>query len=385
MMKYEERLVELIKRIQRNVVSHPILFKRKEPFIAALQRGESRLEKPTMATWNLTRKCNLQCLYCAVNADFGKPTTSSMTSQLVLDKLLSLELRYVSLLGGEPTLCVDLPIYINQLTDAGVFVDITTNGAKITPELLDALKQARARKLLSLMISLDASDPERNDSIRGRGSHETAIRASKLLRRNNIPFSIGMTISKFNIHDISSTYKYAKELGASSFCSWFVMPAGRATKALVTHPDDEYIRQVNQILDSVEAGSLPIGRMDLSYATVKVLRKHPAMSDGFDQVNAEFTSIIDCEGCKYRVLVDYNGDVYPCDFLQYPTFLLGNILKDDWQSIWNSPAACYKACLTRSTKPGCKDCPAFGCDTGCFGVSFANFLETGKILPMCEV
>lgn len=384
-MSYETKLVDLVNRIQANTTSHQILTDRLTPYLDTLQAGRDRLDKPTMATWNLTRSCNLKCAYCAVNAHFGKPTQETLTSQHVLNKVLSLNLKYISLLGGEPTLCPELPTYINSLVKAGVFVDMTTNGAKITKELINSLCYASEQKLLSLMISLDSADATINDSVRGPGSFKVAVRASKTLRKNNIPFSIGMTISKANLHQVLNTYELAKEIGASLFCSWFVMPAGRANRSIIAQPDEEYIKQTNAILDSVENGGLPIGRMDLSYATVKLLKKNPAMSIGFDRTSAEVISILNCEGCKYRILIDYNGDVYPCDFLQYPSFRLGNILTDNWQSIWDSPPARYKSQLKRSTKPGCKDCPALGCDTGCFGITFANFLATGNILPMCEV
>ena len=153
-MSYETKLVDLVNRIQANTTSHQILTDRLTPYLDTLQAGRDRLDKPTMATWNLTRSCNLKCAYCAVNAHFGKPTQETLTSQHVLNKVLSLNLKYISLLGGEPTLCPELPTYINSLVKAGVFVDMTTNGAKITKELINSLCYASEQKLLSLMISL---------------------------------------------------------------------------------------------------------------------------------------------------------------------------------------------------------------------------------------
>ena len=59
-MSYETKLVDLINRIQANTTSHQILTDRLTPYLDTLQAGRDRLDKPTMATWNLTRSCNLK-------------------------------------------------------------------------------------------------------------------------------------------------------------------------------------------------------------------------------------------------------------------------------------------------------------------------------------
>ncbi|MCS4484008.1 SPASM domain-containing protein [Gleimia sp. 6138-11-ORH1] len=195
-----------------------------------------------------------------------------------------------------------------------------------------------------------------------------------------------MTISKSNLHHVLATYMFAEEIGASLFCSWFVMPSGSASKCEATLPDSIYIEQVHKILDLAEENFLPVGRMDLSYATVRILSSNPQLGkiEGSSAL-AEVASKVSCEGCRYRTLIDENGDVFPCNFLQYDAFRMGNLLSDNWVDIWYSRPARFKASLTRSNKPKYKDCEAQFCDTGCFGVSFANYLETGKLLPMCEV
>jgi uncharacterized protein len=40
--------------------------------------------------------------------------------------------------------------------------------------------------------------------------------------------------------------------------------------------------------------------------------------------------------CQYFV-VEFNGDIYPCDFFVRDDLLLGNILEDNWANILDSP------------------------------------------------
>lgn len=385
-MMYEESLLALNERIRVTTISHPILSQRVQPYLDALKAGKQRLETPTMLTWNLTKSCNLTCTYCAVDARFGSviPNQNDVNKQ-ILNKVLELSPMYVSLLGGEPTLATELPEIVNALSSARIFVDITTNGARVSDDLIESLINAQESGC-SIMISLDSFDRSVNDSRRGKGSFSTATRAAKRLADAGIPFSIGMTISKSNLHHVLPTYLYAADIGASLFCSWFVMPSGKASKCEATLPDSVYVEQVHEILDRAEENFLPVGRMDLSYATARILSSNAKLGQGNGcSPMAEVASKVSCEGCRYRALIDENGDVFPCDFLQYDVFRMGNLLSDNWADIWYSRPARFKASLTRSNKPGCKECEAQFCDTGCFGVSFANYLETGHLVPMCEV
>ena len=78
--------------------------------------------------------------------------------------------------GGEPLLRMDIMDQIRGLRDADpghhVLRCLNTNGHLMTPEL--------ARNLVGLVdevrVSVDAL-PERNDSLRGRGSFEAAMKA----------------------------------------------------------------------------------------------------------------------------------------------------------------------------------------------------------------
>jgi len=57
-----------------------------------------------------------------------------------------------------------------------------------------------------------------------------------------------------------------------------------------------------------------------------------------------------------------NGDVYPC---QSYFESLGNILKDDWQRIWNHPLA-IRTRKREYVEPKCRDCPQLQiCGGGC--------------------
>ncbi|MDI6904953.1 MAG: SPASM domain-containing protein [Candidatus Bathyarchaeia archaeon] len=69
-----------------------------------------------------------------------------------------------------------------------------------------------------------------------------------------------------------------------------------------------------------------------------------------------------CSAARINMCIGPNGDVYPC---QSYFESLGNILKDDWQKIWNHPLA-VQIRKRGYAEPKCKDCLQLQiCGGGC--------------------
>ena len=59
------------------------------------------------------------------------------------------------------------------------------------------------------------------------------------------------------------------------------------------------------------------------------------------------------QDCRHYLVVEADGDVFPCDFYVEPDLCLGNVMRNDWEEIVESPA--YAAFGAR--KRGHPDCP----------------------------
>lgn len=73
--------------------------------------------------------CNLSCGFC----DTSHEAYTEMSEDEILDVVNSFPSRHVVLTGGEPTLQLTATL-IGKLHDAGVFVQIETNGTHDVPE-----------------------------------------------------------------------------------------------------------------------------------------------------------------------------------------------------------------------------------------------------------
>src|SRR3954453_11325297 len=130
------------------------------------------LDAPICLTWELTYGCNLACGHCLSSRGRRAPRELT-TAQLfaVVDELRAMQVFYVNIGGGEPTLRPDFWELLDYCVDSKVGVKFSTNGSRIHP--------ARGARIAStdyvdVQISIDGADAATNDAVRGPGSFEVA-------------------------------------------------------------------------------------------------------------------------------------------------------------------------------------------------------------------
>ena len=119
---------------------------------------EELLKATTTVFLELTSRCNLRCVYCAVS----QPTYRGIDLPLkgfdnFLEQMRTRGVRTVVMNGhGESTIIKDWEIYSDRLADAGFRLHITTNMAKrLTPSEVAAL--SRFERILVSIDTIDAS------------------------------------------------------------------------------------------------------------------------------------------------------------------------------------------------------------------------------------
>src|ERR1700735_681123 len=137
------------------------------------------LDAPICLTWELTYACNLSCVHCLSSS--GRRDPRELTTdecKAVIDELERMQVFYVNIGGGEPTVRADFWELVDYATAHHVGVKFSTNGVKITPEIAARLGRS---DYVDVQISLDGATAEVNDQVRGPGSYATAIRAMRYL------------------------------------------------------------------------------------------------------------------------------------------------------------------------------------------------------------
>ena len=194
-----------------------------------INNGKIRLPYPLYATWDITNYCNLHCIFCSASALGNKEKIDDNNVIKIAKKLISSGIKYVSIRGGEPTLVNQLPECVKLFNENGVFVELVSNGTGITEELLSKFEQLN-KNLIRIKISLDSTNKELNDRLRGRGSYEGAVSAINVCEKMKWAFRTQMVITNQNKDGIIDMYNYVSSKGASSFGTILVLPMGRGKK-----------------------------------------------------------------------------------------------------------------------------------------------------------
>src|ERR1700731_4385504 len=130
------------------------------------------LDAPICLTWELTYACNLACVHCLSSSGRRDPRElSTEQCKALIDEFERMQVFYVNIGGGEPTVRPDFWELVDYATAHHVGVKFSTNGVRITPEVATRLAGS---DYVDVQISLDGATAEGNDAVGGAG--DTACR-----------------------------------------------------------------------------------------------------------------------------------------------------------------------------------------------------------------
>lgn len=87
--------------------------------------------------------------------------------------------------------------------------------------------------------------------------------------------------------------------------------------------------------------------------------RHGMQSIVCDNVPYQQIPLPNCAGGKYKIVIDFKGDVYPCRYFQNNDYFCGNILTGDARDIWLNGKGFmkFRKIVTDNTLPRrCRTC-----------------------------
>ena len=98
-----------------------------------VDRFERGLDAPICLTWELTYACNLACVHCLSSSGRRDPgELSTDECKALIDEFERMQIFYVNIGGGEPTIRSDFWELVDYATEHHVGVKFSTNGSRIT-------------------------------------------------------------------------------------------------------------------------------------------------------------------------------------------------------------------------------------------------------------
>ena len=334
------------------------------PLVEQFQFG---LEAPICLTWELTYACNLSCVHCLSSSGRRDPRElSTAECKALIDTFERMQIFYVNIGGGEPTVRPDFWELVDYATEHHVGVKFSTNGVKITPEVAQRLA---ASDYVDVQISLDGATAEVNDVVRGPGSYDTAIRAMQNLYAAGFEnFKISVVMTRANVEQLDE-FKTIADRYRAQLRITRLRPSGRGADVW----DELHVTadQQRQLYDWLVAHGENVLTGDSFFHLA-------GYGDG------AMPGLNLCGAGRVVCLVDPVGDVYACPFAIHDNFLAGNVRDEGgFQQVWQT-SELFTELRQPQTGGACTKCSAFdSCRGGCMAAKFFTGLPLDGPDPEC--
>ena len=335
-----------------------------------MKRYEDFPFKLRACVWEITLACPFRCRYCGSGG--GKARENELTTAECIDiaaQLSALGCQRVSLIGGEVFLREDWETIVTSLTGRGIRVCIITNGYRMTPDILAALRRVGVE---SVAVSIDGPQTV-HDAFRQAGSFDRAISAVRDLTEDGIPTSVITTLRADNAPALPQLSEILRQYPIFAWQLQACSPMGNARGVDVRFDVQAVLAFIRDIRERVP---FAVGAADnIGYYTDDEL-----FLRGRDGVC--FTG---CSAGLTAVGIDSVGNVRGCESMYDARFNEGNLRKRSLMDIWTDPDAfAYNRQFDPSMLTGkCKTCPHGDvCAGGCRSY---NWFSAGKLYenPLC--
>jgi uncharacterized protein len=320
-------------------------------------RPFSLLIKPTGAD------CNLNCAYCFYLPKAGLYPDSkrhAMTDD-VLRRLISSYFAFsqpaytIGWQGGEPTMLgIDffkkvISLEIEHARPGSTIANgLQTNATLLTNEFADFLFHNK------FLVGASLDGPTyMHDSFRrtkdDQPTHDKVLEGIRALKRSRVEFNILILVNSANVIHAGEVYRYLRH---------------KEFKFLQFIPCVEFDGSGNPrpvTITGKQWGDFLCEIFDLWYPEDRVTISIRDFDDLLNLiVDNRVTSCVQGSDCCQYLLVEHNGDVYPCDFFVEKELRLGNIMQNSWEEMLNSPRYAEFGAQKKMVNEKCVSCGFLG-------------------------
>lgn len=342
------------------------------PVPRLIEQFERGLDAPICLTWELTYACNLACVHCLSSSGKRDPRElSTEQCKAIIDELEAMQVFYVNIGGGEPTVRPDFWELVDYATAHHVGVKFSTNGVRITPE---AAARLAASDYVDVQISLDGATAEVNDAVRGAGSFDMATRALENLSAAGFrDAKISVVVTRHNVGQLDDFTALADRYGATLRITR-LRPSGRGADVWdELHPTaDQQVQLYNWLVAHGERVLTGDSFFHLS---------------GLGEPGA-LAGLNMCGAGRVVCLIDPVGDVYACPFAIHDRFLAGNVVCENgggtrFADVWRN-SALFTELREPQSAGACGSCGHYdACRGGCMAAKFFTGLPLDGPDPEC--
>lgn len=322
MLRKHDNIYEIVRRLYHAIISfiNIIIFRSGsinyfKCNLSSFLKLNKSLGHPVLLSLEITNICDQQCTICETGLGILDRTPKSMTFEdfKFICNQFDKQLKFLYLyFMGETFLNKHVYEMIRYAADREMYVSVCTNGNTVIPEKLIH------SGISEIWFQVSGTTQDIHDKYRRGGDLEKVlnnVRKTIELRENNkenilkekYPMKIGMgyILMKNNEHQLNEFIKLAKDLNVDEY---HIIPTCART-----------IEQAHEYLPS-DKNLWPYDPHELEKG--KLVPRHIPHNY--------------CEWIYYTATIQVNGDVVLCCRDPKGEYVLGNVFKDNFYTIWNN-------------------------------------------------
>ncbi len=343
-------------------------------------RAKDERYRPIYAVWEITLACDLACRHCGSRAGHGRPDELSTEQCLdLVDQMAELDVREVSLIGGEAYLRDDWVQILRRIRSHGMMALLTTGGRGLTKERCEAAAEAG---LQSTSVSIDGVR-ETHDRLRGvEGSYASAMRAFDNLRAAGVKVSANTQINRLSMPELPQILDTIIEAGVHSWQIQITVAMGRAADEpeVLLQPYDllELFPLLGELKERCDAAGVRLWPgNNVGYFGPYEAALRGTMPRGH---------MASCGAGRSTLGIEADGSIKGCPSLPTAEWVGGNIRDHSLREIWerSEPLRYTRDRTVEDLWGYCRDCYYSDvCRAGCSWTSYVLFGKAGNN-PYCH-
>mgnify|MGYP001042906233 CR=1 FL=1 len=328
--------------------------------------------------------CNLRCSYCFYLRTLDRVYANSSRHRMNEETLRRLVASYMGegfrvsafcWQGGEPLLA-GLPFYeqvIEFQKRYGGDGRVVSNAFQTNATLIDE-NWARFFSQYRCLVGVSVDGPEYlNDTYRlnagGRGTHARVLDSIKILRDHQVEFNALCVVNKHTSHHAAEILHYFQDMGIQHLQFIPIVERDEKTGQMAEFvmTPEEYGTFLCELWDEWTRPGIPqVSIRDFEAWLERMLGAAPPLCSHDS-------------ACNQYVMIEHNGDVYPCDFYCNPSYKLGNLVETPLPAIYRSAKHRGFATLKAVYPDECYACPWLDlCHGGCPKDRMQGSTDSGK-------
>ncbi|WP_428265098.1 radical SAM/SPASM domain-containing protein [Haliangium sp.] len=326
-----------------------------------LAASARRQNRPVTVTFQVTDRCNYECVHCYQThdgADAGRAEELSLAEiERILDELAELGVLFLTLMGGEFFVRRDADDILRAAHERGFALKLLTTGHHVHERRADLIASLRPIQVDMSMYAARASVHDR--VTRQEGSWQRTYAAARRLIERRVPVLLKAPVMEANVAELGELAELARSLGAeSSFDAKITGKEDRDQAPVGLRMRETTLRAFYNDHDSGMPGFLAKSYADFDPAAddLRPLEHTP------------------CRAGQQAASIDPRGEVWPCNALPLPC---GNLREQSFAEVWYGSAALDEVRYLRwASIAECNQCGLRAYCQRCHGMAL---LEQGEL------